>query len=105
MRTVNEKARKARKIEIMETCFACYAKNGLGGVGIKTIAKECGCNSATLYQYFENLDDLILQSTAHCMAKVEDDFMEKAPPTRRTCCAFSRKCRIGRRRRMAASTG
>lgn len=79
MRTVNEKARQAKKVEIMEKCFACYAKYGLNSVGIKTIAKECNCNSATLYQYFDNLDDLIIQSTAYCMGKVEDDFMQKAP--------------------------
>ncbi len=79
MRTVNEKARQAKKVEIMEKCFACYAKYGLNSVGIKAIAKECNCNSATLYQYFDNLDDLIIQSTAYCMGKVEDDFMQKAP--------------------------
>ena len=27
-------------------------KIGLTGVGIKTVAEACGCNSATLYQYF-----------------------------------------------------
>ena len=32
-----------------------------------------------LYTYFENLDDLIVQSTEYCMSKVEDDFMAKAP--------------------------
>ena len=79
MRTVNEKARQTKKVEIMEKCFACYAKYGLNSVGIKAIAKECNCNSATLYQYFDNLDDLIIQSTAYCMGKVEDDFMQKAP--------------------------
>lgn len=79
MRTVNEEARKAKKAEIMEKCFDRYAEKGLSGVGIKTIAEECGFNVATLYQYFENLDDLIVQSTAYCMAKVEDDFMQKAP--------------------------
>lgn len=79
MRTVNEKARQAKKVEIMEKCFACYAKYGLNSVGIKAIAKECNCNSATLYQYFDNLDDLIIQSTAYCMGRVEDDFMQKAP--------------------------
>lgn len=79
MRTVNEKVRQAKKVEIMEKCFACYAKYGLNSVGIKAIAKECNCNSATLYQYFDNLDDLIIQSTAYCMGKVEDDFMQKAP--------------------------
>ena len=79
MRTVNEEARQAKKIELMEKCYDCYAENGLSGVGIKTIAKACGCNAATLYLYFENLDDLIIKSTAYCMAKVEDDFMAKAP--------------------------
>ena len=79
MRTVNEEQRQARKTELMEKCFECYAENGLSGVGIKAIAQACECNSATLYLYFENLDDMIIQSTAHCMAKVEDDFMAKAP--------------------------
>lgn len=32
-----------------------------------------------LYTYFENLDDLIIQSTEYCMSKVEDDFMAKSP--------------------------
>ena len=79
MRTVNEQARQAKKIDIMEKCYDCYAENGLYSVGIKAIAEACGCNSATLYLYFDNLDDLIIQSTAYCMAKVEDDFMKKAP--------------------------
>ena len=79
MRTINEEARKAKKIEIMEKCFECYAENGLTGVGIKAVAEACGCNVASIYQYFENLDDLIIQSTEYCMSKVEDDFMAKAP--------------------------
>lgn len=68
-----------RKQEIMEQCFDCYAENGFNGTGIKMLAKHCGCTSANLYVYFENLDDLIIQSTEYCMSKVEDDFMEKAP--------------------------
>lgn len=79
MRVVNEKLHQARKNEMMERCFACYAEYGLSGIGIKGIAQACGCTPASLYQYFENLDDLIIQSTAYCMAKVEEDFMAKAP--------------------------
>ena len=79
MRTVNEEARRTKQIEIMEKCFDCYVKYGLGSVGIKAIADACGCNVASLYQYFDNLDDLIIQSTEYCMSKVEDDFMAKAP--------------------------
>lgn len=79
MRVVNEAAHLAKKREIMEKCYECYAEHGLNSVGIKTLAKACGMTSGSLYSYFENLDDLIIQSTAYCMAKVEDEFMEKAP--------------------------
>ena len=79
MRTVNEQSRRAKQIDIMEKCFDCYAENGLAGVGVKAISEACGCNVASLYQYFENLDDIIIQSTEYCMSKVEDEFMAKAP--------------------------
>ena len=79
MRPVNEEARRAKTIEIMEKCFDCYAENGFTSVGVKAIADACGCSVANLYQYFDNLDDLIVKSTEYCMSKVEDDFMAKAP--------------------------
>ena len=79
LRTVNEEAHRHKEIEIMETCFDCYAENGFSSVGIKAIAKACGCSVANLYQYFDNLDDLIVKSTEYCMSKVEDEFMAKAP--------------------------
>lgn len=68
-----------RKIEIMEKSYECYAENGFHGTGIKALAQNCGCAPANFYLYFTGLDDLIVQSTAYCMSKVEDDFMERAP--------------------------
>ena len=68
-----------KKIAIMEKCFACYAKNGLTGTGVKALAEACGCTQGNLYSYFKNLDELIVESTAYCMSKVEDEFMAKAP--------------------------
>lgn len=68
-----------RKCEIMEQCYECYAEKGFHGTGIKALAENCGCTSANLYVYFENIDDLIIQSTEYCMSKVENDFMMKAP--------------------------
>ena len=79
LRTVNEEAHRHKEIEIMETCFDCYSENGFTSVGVKAIAKVCDCSVATLYLYFENLDDLIVKSTEYCMSKVEDEFMAKAP--------------------------
>lgn len=78
-RTRNEEEFNKRKSEIMEACYECYADNGFHGTGIKHLAKYCGCSSTNLYSYFEDVDDLVIQSTEHCMSKVEDDFMAKAP--------------------------
>ena len=79
MRERDEQAFQSKKVEIMEVCFDCYAENGLTGTGIKALADACGMSKASLYTYFDSLDDLIVQSTAYCMSKVEDDFMQLAP--------------------------
>lgn len=79
MRIRDEEAYRKKKEEIMKKCYECYAEYGLSGVGVKKIARTCGYTPASLYIYFEDLDDLIVQSTEYCMSKVEDEFMEKAP--------------------------
>lgn len=75
----NEEQYLKRKTELMEQSFACMADIGLSSVGVRALAKYCGCNAAVFYNYFEDMDDLIVQATAHCMSKVEDEFMAKAP--------------------------
>ena len=79
MGAMNVKVHEAKRTHIMIKCFECYAEHGLGSVGIKGLAEACGISSGNLYFYFENLDDLIIQSTEYCMSKVEEEFMEKAP--------------------------
>ena len=79
MGTINVKKHEAKKTHIMMKCFECYAEHGLSSVGIKGLAEASGISSGNLYSYFENLDDLIIQSTEYCMSKVEDEFMAKAP--------------------------
>ena len=74
-----EEQHNARKREMMGKCFDCYAENGLTGTGIKALAAACGCTTGNLYSYFSSVDELIIESTAYCMEKVEDDFMEMAP--------------------------
>ena len=63
----------------MERCFDCYCENGFGTTGIKTLAAACGMTSANLYVYFGSLDELIVESTAYCMSKIESEFMAVAP--------------------------
>ena len=68
-----EEQHNARKCEMMEKCFECYAENGLTGTGIKALAAACGCTTGNLYSYFNSVDELIIESTAYCMEKVEDE--------------------------------
>ena len=79
MRVRNEEQYRHRKQELMEKSFECFAEKGLCGGGIRALAQHCDCNVAVFYNYFTDLDDLIVQSTEYCMSKVEDDFMAKAP--------------------------
>ena len=78
MKQRDEQAFQRKKAEIMEACFNCYAENGLTRTGIQALADACGLSKASLYTYFDTLDDLIVESTAYCMSKVEDDFMRLA---------------------------
>ena len=104
MRPQNEEARRHKQIEIMENSFNCYAENGFSSVGIKAIAKACDCSVATLYLYFDNLDDLIVKSTEYCMGKVEDEFMAKAPPMWRTYGGSLTRSPTGRQKTTARNT-
>lgn len=79
MNVRNEAAHQKRKVELMEKSFECMAELGLSSVGIRALGAYCGCNVAVFYSYFEDMDDLIVQATAHCMSHVEDEFMARAP--------------------------
>ena len=66
-------------VDDSDKMIRCNAENGLTGTGVSALAKACGCTKGNLYAYFKSLDELIIESTAYCMEKVEDDFMEMAP--------------------------
>lgn len=89
MRSVNYMAEK--KKAVMEACFNCYCETGLAGTGMKALAQACNMSPGNLYSYFNDLDDLIIQSTAYCMTKVEEDLMKKAPATPRDVMRFLRE--------------
>ena len=79
MKERNIEEHNAKKNELMEKCYDYYCENGLYGTGMKELAAHCGVSASNLYHYFKNKDDLIIESTAYCMEKVEDDFMMLAP--------------------------
>ncbi len=68
-----------KKEELLEKCFDCFCAHGLEGTSTKMLAEACGMSSGNIFHYFESKDQIVIQSTACCMAKVEDDFMANAP--------------------------
>ena len=75
----NEKGIPERRIAFLETCFEVFCKNGLERTSLKMLADACGVTNGNLLYYFGSKDNIIIEATAHCMAKVEDDFMANAP--------------------------
>lgn len=68
-----------RKIELLKICFDTFCESGLENTGMKKLADACGITNGALIYYFGSKDNLVIESTAYCMAKVEDDFMANAP--------------------------
>lgn len=75
---LSEQEKEAKRIRIMETCFAYYCKHGLNDTGMKALGEACGMNHSSFYNYFESLDELIVQATAHCMKKVAEELLAQA---------------------------
>lgn len=68
-----------RRIELLEICFDTFCKYGLENTGMHKLAEACGITNGALIYHFGSKDNIVVESTAHCMAKVEDDFMANAP--------------------------
>ena len=75
----NKRGIPERRIAFLETCFEVLCENGLENTSLKMLAEACSVTNGSLLYYFGSKDNIIIESTAHCMAKVEDDFMTKAP--------------------------
>ena len=71
--------KEQRKQDIMRKCFECFCKNGLAGTSMRMLAESAGVSVGNMYTYFKSIDQLVIETTGYCMAKVEDEFMELAP--------------------------
>ena len=68
-----------RRTEFLERCFDTFCEYGLENTSLQKLAESCGVTNGALLYYFGSKDNIVIEATAHCMAKVEDDFMAQAP--------------------------
>ena len=76
---MNPRRNTERATEFLEICFDTFCRNGLENTSMQKLSEACGVTNAALVYYFGTKDNIVIESTAHCMAKVEEDFMAKAP--------------------------
>lgn len=76
---IENRLRSPRATELLEKCFDVFCENGLENTTMKMLSQACGVSNAALVYYFGNMERIVIEATAHCMAKVEDDFMALAP--------------------------
>ena len=76
---MNKRGIPEKRVAFLETCFNVFCENGLENTSLKMLADACGVTNGNLLYYFGDKDGIIIEATAHCMAKVEDDFMAHAP--------------------------
>ncbi len=79
MRRIKQNRNVERARELLKICFDTFCENGLENTGMQKLADACKVTKAGLIYYFGSKDNIVIESTAYCMAKVEDDFMAKAP--------------------------
>lgn len=79
MALIENRLRSPRATELLEKCFDVFCENGLENTTMKMLSQACGVSNAALVYYFGNMERIVIEATAHCMAKVEDDFMALAP--------------------------
>ena len=73
------KADPYKRDELLVKCFECFCKNGIEGTSAQKLAEACGMSSGNIFHYLKTKDEIIIDATAYCMAKAEDDFIAKAP--------------------------
>lgn len=79
MRDIKANRNAERGKEFLEICFDTFCENGLENTSMQKLSEACGVTNAALVYYFGTKDNIVIESTAYCMAKVEDDFMAQAP--------------------------
>jgi len=60
-RPVNHAAREAKIERIIDGAIQCFVKKGFHGAGMSEISRVAGVSQASLYQYFDSKNDLILE--------------------------------------------
>jgi AcrR family transcriptional regulator len=63
--------KKQKRENIAKSCFEIFAKNGFHNISVSQIAKTAGIGKGTVYEYFSNKEDIVLE-LMECMQREYD---------------------------------
>lgn len=64
------KAQKERHLRILEAAGTYFGKNGYHQADLDVVSKEAGVGKGTLYRYFENKEELFVESVSYFADKM-----------------------------------
>lgn len=73
MSKMDEKTKEVKKLSMIPCFMKVFCEQGLDGAFMRKLASASGVSLALLYQYFENKDDIIRQSTAHYHERIQQE--------------------------------
>lgn len=62
---MKDSKQQERRRELVERAIACFCEKGIGATAMADIAKASGYGEATLYRYFSNKENLIMECGIH----------------------------------------
>lgn len=65
--------REERKTEYLEHFADAFAENGIDKTSIKKLASAAGINEASIYQYFKNKDEIIVELVKRYLDTLRDE--------------------------------
>lgn len=69
-------AKNVDKIEILEKCFDYLCNYGLEQVSIRKLCDHANMGTGSVYYWFKNKDEVILDATQYCTNKLIDELMD-----------------------------
>ena len=64
--------REERKKHLIKDFTIAFSENGIDRTSIKKLAKAADINEASIYQYFKNKDDIIVECVRQYFSNIED---------------------------------
>ncbi len=77
MRSPSEKEEVQKEL-VLKKCFDCMVENGIEQTSIREFSKATGMTTSSLYYWFKDKDEIVLEATEYGIRVIVDEFFDYA---------------------------